>query len=113
HELYEALLQVPDRLKCTKSQTKILLKDIAHDYIPESLLAGPKKGFAIPINQWMRDFLKEELLHFSSENYLLNQQIFNPKEVHKEIQKFLNGSDTNALFTWYFYSFQTWYERWM
>lgn len=113
HELYEALLQVPDRLKCTKSQTKILLKDIAHDYIPESLLAGPKKGFAIPINQWMRDFLKEELQHFSSEKYLLNQQIFNPIEVHKEIQKFLNGSDTNALFTWYFYSFQTWYERWM
>jgi len=113
HELFETLQQLPDALKCTKSQTKILLKEIAHDYIPESLLAGPKKGFAIPINQWMRDFLKEKLQHFSSENYLLNQQIFNPKEVHKEIQKFLNGSDTNALFTWYFYSFQTWYERWM
>lgn len=113
HELYEALLQMPDAFKCTKNQTKILLKDIAHDYIPESLLSGPKKGFAVPINQWMRDYLKEELQHFSSENYLLNQQIFNPKEVHKEIQKFLSGSDTNALFAWYFYTFQTWYVRWM
>jgi hypothetical protein len=61
----------------------------------------------------MRDFLKEELRHYASEDYLLNQQIFNPQEVQREIQKFLDGNDVGALFAWYFYTFQTWYDRWM
>jgi asparagine synthase (glutamine-hydrolysing) len=113
HELYEVLMPLPDHLKCTKRESKVLLKAIAHDYIPESILTGPKKGFAIPINQWMRDFLKEELRHYASEDYLLNQQIFNPQEVQREIQKFLDGNDVGALFAWYFYTFQTWYDRWM
>lgn len=113
HELYETLLRLPDHLKCTKNHSKVLLKSIAHDYLPESILAGPKKGFAIPINQWMRDFLQEELRHYSSEEYLVHQQIFNPKAVHQSIHKFLSGNDAEALFVWYFYTFQTWHERWM
>ena len=112
-ELYLALAQLPDAFKCTARASKILLKDIAHQYIPPGILSGPKKGFAIPINDWMRQYLQQELRYFSSLEFLNKQRLFHAEFANKQVQQFLRGNDAMALFVWYFYSFQSWYEEWM
>ena len=113
HELYEFLAQVPDHFKCDGKETKILLKHIAHDLLPPDLMQGPKKGFAIPISAWMRDYLKSELLDFIEPRFLKEQGIFKATELAREVKSFLNGNDTNSLFIWYYFSFQSWYKQWM
>lgn len=113
HELFEFLEQVPDHYKCDGKDTKILLKDIAHDLLPPALMQGPKKGFAIPISAWMRDYLKSELLDFVEPRFLKEQGIFKATELEREVKSFLNGNDTNSLFIWYYFSFQSWYKQWM
>jgi asparagine synthase (glutamine-hydrolysing) len=113
HELYEFLAQVPDHYKCDGKDTKILLKHIAHDLLPQTLMQGPKKGFAIPISAWMRDYLKSELLDFIEPKFLKEQGIFKAPELEREVKSFLNGNDTNSLFIWYYFSFQSWYKQWM
>ncbi|MEY4126717.1 MAG: hypothetical protein RL737_906 [Bacteroidota bacterium] len=113
HELFEFLAQVPDHFKCDRKDTKILLKDIAHDLLPPALMQGPKKGFAIPISAWMRDYLKSELLDFIEPRFLKEQGIFKATELTREVKSFLNGNDTNSLFIWYYFSFQSWYKQWM
>lgn len=113
HELYEFLAQVPDHFKCDGKDTKILLKHIAHDLLPPDLMQGPKKGFAIPISAWMRDYLKSELLDFIEPRFLKEQGIFKATELAREVKSFLNGNDTNSLFIWYYFSFQSWYKQWM
>jgi asparagine synthase (glutamine-hydrolysing) len=113
HELFEFLAQVPDHYKCDGKDTKILLKHIAHDLLPQTLMQGPKKGFAIPISAWMRDYLKAELLDFIETRFLKEQGIFKALELEREVKSFLNGNDTNSLFIWYYFSFQSWYKQWM
>jgi asparagine synthase (glutamine-hydrolysing) len=113
HELFEFLAQVPDHFKCDGKDTKILLKHIAHDLLPQTLMQGPKKGFAIPISAWMRDYLKSELLDFVEPRFLKEQGIFKATELAREVKSFLNGNDTNSLFIWYYFSFQSWYKQWM
>jgi asparagine synthase (glutamine-hydrolysing) len=113
HELFEFLAQVPDHYKCDGKDTKILLKDIAHDLLPPALMQGPKKGFAIPISAWMRDYLKSELLDFIEPRFLKEQGLFKATELAREVKSFLNGNDTNSLFIWYYFSFQSWYKQWM
>ncbi|NDB35664.1 MAG: hypothetical protein EB023_10080 [Flavobacteriia bacterium] len=113
HTLLETLARLPDSHKCTGKQSKILLRHIAHDYIPEALLTGPKKGFAIPINRWMRSHLKSELLELSAVTYLAQQGLFRPEKMGRLVRDFLSGKDTHALFVWYFYSFQIWYNVWI
>lgn len=113
HELYEFLAQVPDHFKCDGKDTKILLKHIAHDLLPPDLMQGPKKGFAIPISAWMRDYLKSELLDFIEPRFLKEQGIFKATELAREVKSFLNGNDTNSLFIWYYFSFQSWYKQWI
>jgi asparagine synthase (glutamine-hydrolysing) len=113
HELYEFLAQVPDHYKCDGKDTKILLKHIAHNLLPPALMQGPKKGFAIPISTWMRDYLKSELLDYIEPRFLKEQGIFKAPELAREVKSFLNGNDTNSLFIWYYFSFQSWYKQWM
>jgi len=113
HTLLETLARLPDSYKCTGKESKILLRHIAHDYIPEALLSGPKKGFAIPINRWMRSHLKSELLDLSSSPFLVQQGLFRPEKIARVVRDFLSGKDTHALFVWYFYSFQIWYNVWI
>ena len=113
HELFEFLAQVPDHYKCDGKETKILLKHIAHDMLPPALMQGPKRGFAIPISAWMREYLKSELLDFIEPRFLKEQGIFNVHELPREVWSFLNGNDTNSLFIWYYFSFQSWYKQWM
>jgi asparagine synthase (glutamine-hydrolysing) len=113
HELFEFLAQVPDHYKCDGKDTKILLKHIAHDLLPSTLMQGPKKGFAIPISSWMREYLKSELFDFIEPRFLKEQGIFKATELEREVKSFLNGNDTNSLFIWYYFSFQSWYKQWM
>jgi asparagine synthase (glutamine-hydrolysing) len=113
HTLLETLARLPDAFKCSGKQSKILLRHIAHDYIPETLLSGPKKGFAIPINRWMRSHLKNELLDISAKPFLTQQGLFHPEKMEGVVHDFLSGKDTHALFVWYFYTFQIWYNIWI
>jgi asparagine synthase (glutamine-hydrolysing) len=76
-------------------------------------MQGPKKGFAIPISAWMRDYLKSELLDYIEPRFLKEQGIFKAPELAREVKSFLNGNDTNSLFIWYYFSFQSWYKQWM
>jgi asparagine synthase (glutamine-hydrolysing) len=113
HELIAFMAQIPDAFKCNANETKILLKSIAHDRVPKTLLEGPKKGFAIPINEWMRKELSDRLKAYAELDFLEKQGVFNPITIQKMIQSFLRGNNGEGLKTWYFLTFQMWYSKWM
>ena len=58
HELIEYSQTIPLSYKINKGVTKFILKKILSKYLPENLFIRPKKGFAIPISDWMRKDLK-------------------------------------------------------
>ncbi len=53
-----AAFRTPHRFKYNKKNKKYILKDLAYDYIPQELLDRPKKGFAVPIDKWLRGGFK-------------------------------------------------------
>lgn len=112
-ELMTFLAQLPDEFKCNRTESKILLKSLAHELIPKELLEGPKKGFAIPVFDWMKTHLRDQILEMLDPSFLINQDIFKVEKVTNEILRFLDGKEPNGLFTWYFFNFQLWYRQWM
>lgn len=57
--------RVPSRFKCHGGETKILLRQLAADILPEGIASKPKQGFTMPLNEWMSagwgEFLREIL----------------------------------------------------
>lgn len=58
HRLVEFSYQLPMSFKIRKGETKWVLKKLLSEKIPPHFFTGPKKGFAVPVSQWLRGPLK-------------------------------------------------------
>jgi asparagine synthase (glutamine-hydrolysing) len=113
HHLMEFAAQLPDAFKYNKGIKKRILKDIVHDYVPKELMDRPKKGFAIPIGNWLNDELADLIQQYLAHDRITKQQIFNPIAVEHLVSSFRAGRKENTLKIWYLLMFQMWHQRWM
>jgi asparagine synthase (glutamine-hydrolysing) len=58
HELIEAAYRIPSHFKIRAGEQKYVLRRVAEKYIAPECLAMKKKGFGLPLSQWMRGPLK-------------------------------------------------------
>lgn len=69
YRLVEWAMRLPVEFKLRGGQTKYLLKKALCRYLPAKLVYRPKKGFGVPVAQWLRGPLRswaEELLYDES-----------------------------------------------
>lgn len=90
---YIRLALIPQHYKIDNGNKKRILKDIAYEYIPQELLDRPKAGFSIPLDKWMRGTLKEQLMDWTSRDYLIKQGIFNPDKTVKFVDSYMINGD--------------------
>lgn len=111
----ELSFAIPMKYKYKNKSGKYILKDIAHEYIPKPLLDRPKKGFCVPVNQWVHTVLKEELIYFTSESFIEKQGIFEKENIKKAMDYFWKDDWTHAekyvWSIWHLYVFQRWYQN--
>jgi len=112
YRIVEYVAQLPSSYKMSKTQTKIILKDIVHKYIPKEMMDRPKMGFGVPISEWFRDELKEYFYIYLSEEKLENAGL-NSKEVMRQRDEYLDGLNINTRRLWFILMYMMWYERWM
>lgn len=116
-KVMEFSYRIPHQYKYAGGDKKHILKDIAYDYIPKELLDRPKVGFGVPLDKWLRGPLKEQLLDYSSYEYLKKQNIFDAAYVSDMIRKYVATGDAGpatganySKLSWSFFVFQQWYE---
>lgn len=59
HKVMEAACRIPSHWNSDGKKTKIFLKNILSQHLPMHLIERPKKGFALPIDIWLRTSLKD------------------------------------------------------
>ncbi|MDC0533060.1 asparagine synthase (glutamine-hydrolyzing) [Candidatus Pelagibacter sp.] len=71
NEIIEWSTKLPIEFKLNLFKNKLVLKKLAMKYLPDKIINNPKKGFELPINEWLKKDLKEwalELIH-NTKNY--------------------------------------------
>ena len=109
-DFIEFVAKIPTYQKASKLDYKKLLKDSFADFLPPSVLEGKKKGFIIPISDFLENEMKKEVLKYSSKNYLKRQNIFDFDAVSNLISSFEKNPNrfTNKIWAWFM--FQKWWE---
>ena len=79
------------------------------DMLPKGLFSMTKSGFGIPVGDWLRTSLSNELQKYSNKDFLIDQGIFNPDYILKIVYNHLNKIEDNTFKVWTFYCFQKWY----
>jgi len=113
HRIVEFVSQLPSDLKYHNGTTKYLLKNIAHKYIPKSILDRPKVGFSIPMHEWLTTDLKEYLYHYINEKQFAKHGLLNVEKAMSIREEFIAGVAGRETPTWLLIMFQMWWERWM
>ena len=113
HRVVEWAAQLPLEYKYHNGEKKYILRKIVHQYVPEHLMNRPKKGFAIPIVEWLTGDLKPLAMQLFEESFIQKQSIFNYQELNKVVNDFYHGKKERAEKIWYLFMFQMWYTEWI
>lgn len=103
--------KIPSYLKVNLNDTKILMKSIISDLIPEEILLRKKMGFTPPIHKWMYRFLTQDRFE-TCLSYLKN---FNPEltTFYKNVYYKADFSSNREYELIKLILFVNWYEYWV
>jgi asparagine synthase (glutamine-hydrolysing) len=77
----------------------------------KNIITRPKKGFGIPISQWLKEDLKEPMLELLSKDRISKQGIFEHSNIETLIQGHLSNETNNRKLLWNLMCFQLWYKE--
>lgn len=104
---------LPADFKVKGSERKRIVQDAFKHILPKEIYHRAKKGFEVPLLQWMQNELREELDRvLFNRDYLESQQLFNSEEVLGLRQKMMssNPGDVHGII-WALYIFQKWFKK--
>ena len=110
-DLWHFTTQLPESYLVKGWDKKYILKEAFGQYFPKGFLNKRKNGFGVPVGDWLRLGLKEELLSLIEQEFIDNQNLFNYEYVKKLICNHLDGKIDNTFRVWTYYCFQKWYKR--
>src|SRR6266851_1590418 len=101
---------LPMDMKLRGLRSKFLLKRALRGILPDRILNRPKKGFGIPVAEWFRGPLKEQLLSVLSPERIAREGFFEPGAVTALIDDHLAGRRDNRKQLWTLFAFELWHE---
>ena len=99
---------VPSELKYRQGQGKWLLRQVLYRYVPREMVDRPKKGFAIPLGEWLRGPLREWAEALLDERRLLEEGYLRPEPIRQMWQAHLAGKGRFEEQLWCVLMFQAW-----
>lgn len=111
YRLVEAMAALPTSLKLRGLDAKRVLKQVERDRLPPAVVGRRKKGFGIPIADWLRGPLKPLLDDYLSPSYLRAQGLFRTDAVQRLVREHLEGRADHRKPLWTLLVFQRWAEN--
>ena len=108
-DLWNFTHQLPDNYLINGWDKKHLLKESFKHYFPSGFLNKSKKGFGVPVGDWLRGSLKAEIEKYIDRTFIEKQSIFNADKIIALIKNHLSGKQDNTFRVWTYYCFQKWY----
>ena len=84
------------------------LKDLVYQYIPKKLMLQSKKGFSVPLKEWLRTSLKADVEKTVCETPFYGAAHFNTKPLISYVNDFLANKHNNEWGVWHIYAWQKW-----
>jgi asparagine synthase (glutamine-hydrolysing) len=109
----EFAASLPLEYKLKGSKGKYILKKAVEDLLPKTILQRPKKGFGIPIAEWLKNRLNPLLRDLLAPDRLKKQGLFNADFVQKLIKEHETGAASHHKQLWTLLVFQLWYDNFL
>lgn len=111
HELGAFISRLPDRARLRGHKSKWVLRRAAERLLPAEILARPKVGFRVPVNEWLRgpmaDYLRDHLLGTDSRT----RQYYRRAELERIVGEHIEGRQNHEKTLWMLLGLEIWHRE--
>lgn len=104
--------RLPEHFKLTTKESKIVLRRLMRNKLPEIVLRRPKVGFDIPIHDWFRSILKPLLLDTLSEDAVRRSGLFHWPAIERLLQEHFSRKANWGYHLWGLMTLFLWMKKW-
>ncbi|WEZ91065.1 asparagine synthase (glutamine-hydrolyzing) [Pseudomonas sp. NyZ480] len=108
HRIFEFAWRLPLEMKIRGGKGKWILRELLYRHVPQEMIERPKKGFSIPLGQWLRGPLRDWAEMLLDNSLLEKQGYFNSDAVRKVWLRHLEGKVDLSRKLWSILMFQAW-----
>ncbi len=112
HRLIEFVWSLPRDVH-RSGGPKGLLRAVLGRYVPPVWMDRPKRGFSVPLADWLRGPLRSWASELLTSAHLREDGLFDIAAVEQLWQRHLDGSENNATGLWNILMIRAWSERWL
>jgi asparagine synthase (glutamine-hydrolysing) len=109
HRVVELAWRIPIDTKIRNGVSKWCLREVLYKYVPQALMEGPKMGFGVPIEHWLRGPLRGWAENLLSNEALRLHGLFNDDAIRQKWREHLSGTRNWQAMLWNVLVFQDWY----
>lgn len=111
-ELLEYIPTIDDSYKIKGTTTKYILRKLAQKYLPSELINQPKRGFEVPLKNWVNNELKEPINDYLQSSNVFYKELIDKKFVEMLINNKVKIPDEKrAKMLWTLFSMEVWYKK--
>jgi asparagine synthase (glutamine-hydrolysing) len=111
HRIIEFAWRLPIETKVKGTLGKLPLRNLLYRYVPKQLVDRPKKGFGVPIHEWLRGPMRSWAEDLLDESRLKNEGYFAEKPIRQKWNEHVSGRRNWQAQLWAVLMFQAWLEQ--
>jgi asparagine synthase (glutamine-hydrolysing) len=108
HRVIEFAWRLPLNTKIQGKTGKSPLRQLLYKYVPRQLVDRPKRGFAVPVREWLRGPMRSWAEDLLNESRLHNEGYISAKPIRKKWAEHLHGRHNWQPQLWGVLMFQAW-----
>lgn len=109
-EVAQAAWRIPSSVLMKDGRGKWVLRELLQRHIPRELVDRPKKGFAVPMAQWLRSELRPWASELLDAYRLRHEGYLDASMIQRRWRQHINGQTNWTSHLWNVLTFQAWLE---
>ncbi|HID24829.1 MAG TPA: hypothetical protein EYP14_20850, partial [Planctomycetaceae bacterium] len=110
HRVVEFAWRLPVSVRVRRGKAKWPLREVLARHVPRELFERPKKGFGVPINEWLRTDLRDWAEALLDEHRLKQEGFFHPEPIRRKWEDHVAGRQDWHYYLWDILMFQAWLD---
>lgn len=107
-DVVEFVARLPPQMKFKEGTHKYILKKLAAVFLPDEISLRVKRGFDVPVSQWLRGELKDFVWEYLSKRNIERDGFFNSAWVTKMLEGHISGRHDYGAQIWAILVFSLW-----